>query len=341
VLKKNRPFLGLLRNILNVKIVSQKGYIQSVKVMRKKFENLLLKNTLSIAIPAMAVFVVLIFMFMNYPVLDQIKCNEIGNIEDLDERLEVMSDHDMTNVTYTAKELKYTGFDYVVDKKIKGAYYYSVVDDRLHVFLIKTENPKASYTDFEVKGKIIKDTVSLGHILNQLATENNLEYTTLEKYCCSYMISEPDYPNAYIAMVYIFFASPIIICVLIIIYTIMMWANPGMHPQTKQLEAYGEINSIINEINEQLNNKLIFKKKNIYITSDYMVVNYLTKTDVIKLDYIKYLSKNIVENKFYSFLKKEVYRLTMSNPEKLFYEVDFTDEGLIDDIVTYIRGVNA
>lgn len=309
--------------------------------MRKKFENLLLKNTLAIAIPAIAVFIVLIFMFMNYPVLEQIKCNEIGNIEELDERLEIMSEHDMTNVKYTVKELQYTGFDYVVDKKIKGAYYYSVINDRLHIFLIKTEEPKNSYTDFEIKGKIIQDKVSLGYILNQLAAENNLDYVTLEKYCCSYMISEPDYPDSYIAMVYVFFASPIIICVLIIIYTIMTWVNPYMHPQTKQLEIYGEIGSIINELNEQLNNKLLFKKKNIYITSDYMIVNYLTKTDVIKLDYIKYLSKNIVENKFYDFLKKEVFRLTMSNPEKLFYEVDFMDEGLIDDIVTYIRGVNA
>ncbi len=309
--------------------------------MKKKFETLLLKNTLAVAIPAIAVFVVLVFLFMNYPVVDQIKCSEIGNIENLDERLEDMSKQEMTNVKYTAEKLTYTGFDYVVDKKIKGAYYYSIIDDRMHIFLIKTDEPKATYSNFEIKGKIITDAVSLGHILNQLAGQNNLEYASLEKYCCSYMISEPDYPNAYIALVYVFFASPIIIAVLIIVYTAMLWANPVMHPQTKQLEAYGEVNSIIEDINEQLNKRLLFNRKNIYITSDYMIVNYLTKTDVIKLDYIKYLSKNIVENKLYNFMKKDVYRLTMSNPEKLFYEVDFTDEGLIDDIVKYIRGVNS
>lgn len=307
----------------------------------KKFEKLLLKNTLSIAIPSVAVLVVLIFMFVNYPVLDQIKCNEIGNIENLDERLAFMVEENLTNVQYVAKEIKYTGFDYVVDGKIKGAYYYSVINNKMHMFLIKTEKPQKTYADIEIKGKIIQDTVSIGHILTQLSEESGIDIAMLGDYCSSYVISEPDYPYAYIIMVYVFFASPIIICIIILVYTVMTWANPEMHPQTKQLEAYGDINDIILEINEQLHNNLLFKKENIYITSDYMIVNYLNKTDVIKLDYIKYLSKNIVESKFYKFTKKEVFRLTMSNPEKLFYEVDFSNEELIDDIVTYIRGVNS
>lgn len=307
----------------------------------KKLEKILLKNTLSVALPAMALFVVLILMFLKFGMLEQAKCNEIGNVENLEEKLETMSNDKLTSVKYVAEKVKYTGFDYVVDGKVKGAYYYSVINNKMYMFLLKTDEPKQEYDNIEIKGKIIKDNVSVGHIISQLAAENNLNAAMFTEYCCGYMISEPDYPHAYIAMVYVFFASPIIVCVLIIIYVIATWMNPLLHSQTKQLEAYGEVDDIIAEINEQLSNKLLFKKGNIYITTDYMLINYINKTDIIKLDYIKYLSKNLVESKFYKINKKEVFRLTMSNPEKLFYEVDFTNEELIDDIVTYIRGVNS
>lgn len=307
----------------------------------KKLEKILLKNTLSVALPAMALFVVLILMFLKFGMLEQAKCNEIGNVENLEEKMETMYNEKLTSVKYVAEKVKYTGFDYVVDGKIKGAYYYSVINNKMYMFLLKTDEPKQEYDNIEIKGKIIKDNVSVGHIISQLAAENNLNAAMFTEYCCGYIISEPDYPHAYIAMVYVFFASPIIVCILIIIYVIMTWMNPLHHSQTKQLEAYGEIDDIIAEINEQLSNKLLFKKGNIYITTDYMLINYINKTDIIKLDYIKYLSKNLVESKFYKINKKEVFRLTMSNPEKLFYEVDFTNEELIDDIVTYIRGVNS
>ena len=67
-----------------------------------------------------------------------------------------------------------------------------------------------------------------------------------------------------------------------------------------------------------------------------MIVSYLTKTDVIKLDLVKYMSKNIVEPDRGLYRGKEIYRLTFSNPEKLFYEVDFSNEELVDTVIEHI-----
>ena len=307
-------------------------------MVKKKFETLLLRNTLAIALPAIAVFVVLIFMFMRYPVFDNIRCNDIGNIEDVNSRIALLYDDGTTNVKYIAKNLYYTGFDYYVDNKRVGAYYYSMENEQLIMFLVKTDNPAKTIDQITLKGKIIKDSISTNHIMNQFAAENGLNAELFEEYCSEYIISEPDYPHAYIALIYVLFALPIVICVLIIVYTLMVWAHPVIHSQVRQLEEYGEIQEIINEINVQLTDKLLFYKNNIYITEGYMIVNYLTKTDVIKLDYIKYLSKNMVEEKHFPFRRKVLFRLTMSNPEKMFYEVDFASEELIDDVVDYIRG---
>ncbi len=309
--------------------------------MRNKiFQNLLLKNTVAITIPAIVVFLILIFVFSRYPVMSQVKCHDLNKVENLTEKLAELEAADTTNIKYTAENLYYTGFNYYIDGKIEGAYYYMMNDNDMIFFLIKTKNPAMRIDSITVKGKIVKDYVSTEHILSRLAEGTGLDNKKIFEYSSGYLISEPDYPYALITMVYVFFYAPIVVCVLIFAYTILVWINPLMHGQTRQLAAYGEPGSIIEELNLQLKKKLVYKKNNIYITEDYMVVSYLTKTDVIRLDYIKYLSKNLVEKEHSGRKKETVYRLTMSNPEKMFYEVDFTSEALIDDVVRYIRGVN-
>jgi hypothetical protein len=113
-----------------------------------------------------------------------------------------------------------------------------------------------------------------------------------------------------------------------------------MHSQARQLAVYGMPAAVIKELSSQLRYHLIFRKNNIYITSDYMIVSYLTKTDVIKLEYIKSLTKNEIDRVSFGNRTSKIYRLTMSAPEVLFYEVDFGSEGLIDDVIEYICGIN-
>lgn len=306
----------------------------------KKFETILLKNTVAVTLPAIVVFLLLIYMFVRYPVFDQIKCVNIGNIENLPARLEELDTAGTTNMKYTAKNLYYTGFDYYINGKREGAYYYSMDQSRMILFLLKTDDPKLHIDSVTIKGKIIRDAVSTEHIINRLSEGSGLDLEWMEEYCSSYVISEPDYPYAYNTMVYVLFCAPVVICILIFVYTLLVWVNPLLHPQVRQLAVYGDPGAIIEELNLQLRKKLLFKKRNIYITEDYMIVSYMTKTDVIRLDNIKYLSKNLVENEGGLRRRENVYRLTMSNPDKMFYEVDFTSEVLIDDVVRYIRGMN-
>lgn len=303
----------------------------------KRFETILLKNTLAITVPAIAVFLLLVFMFARYPLFDQIQCNSIGNIENVGQRIEELHGAGTTNVKYTAKNLYYTGFDYYVDGEIEGAYYYMMERSCMLLFLIKTQNPQMTIDSITIKGAIVKDAVSAEHILNRLTAEAGMDSAWMRQYCCDYLISEPDYPYSFIFMVYVLFYSPIVICVLIFAYTLLVWLNPLLYPQSRQLVVYGEPGAIIEELNLQLCNRLKFRKNNIYITDDYMIVSYLMKTDVIRLDYIRYLSKNLVEGGHRFRRHGDVYRLTMSNPDKLFYEVDFNSEELIDEVVAQIR----
>lgn len=306
---------------------------------KKRFEMLLLKNTLAIAIPAVAVFLVLIFMFLKYPVFEKVKCNTIDEAADISATLDTLYMEGTTNVEYKANGIKYTGIDYIVDGKHKGSYYYSIEDKNVQIFLIKTDNPVHELNE-TIKGAIIKDEISTNYIVSQMMEKTDIEPGLLKNYISNYVISEVDYPHVFIAMVYILFLVPILICAAILGYTVIVWINPAIHAESRQLEVYGDPREVIYELDNQLKNSLIYKTGHIYITGEYMLVSYLTRTDVIRLDLIKYLSKNEVDVKRGIAGTSIVYRLTMSNPDKMFYEVDFNDEEIIDTIIEYIKDVN-
>lgn len=307
----------------------------------KRFHMFVIKNTIAITLPAIGVFLVLIFMFMKYPVFDRVRTNKMGNIEHVGDRLATLYASDTRNVEYTAHDLYYTGFQYHVDDKMKGAYYYSIQGDELLLYLVETKDPKIHIDKLTVKGRIVKDASSTEYIMSQLAAQSGMDVQLLKQYACVYIISEPDYPRAFITMLYVIFFLPVVLCILIFSYTLLVWVQPALHSQVRQLAVYGDPAVMIKEINAELAYHLLFHYNNIYITDNYMIISHITKTEVIKLDYVKYLSKNLVEKKRLFHKDGFVYRLTMSNPDKLFCEVDFTSEELIDQVVFYIRGEKA
>ncbi|MCM1081934.1 MAG: hypothetical protein NC393_02130 [Clostridium sp.] len=303
---------------------------------KKKYQKMLLKNTLAVAIPAIAVFLVLVFLCIQYPIFDYIECKEISSMENIDETLEGLYAAQTTNVKLTADSLKYTGLDYYEDGKQKGSYYYMSTNNKLILFLIKTDAPAPSYEAKALKGTIIRDNVSSTYIMGQFAEQAGIDQSILAGYCSDYIVSEVGYPFNFIVMVYILFIAPIVISIIILMYTVYVMLNPQAHPQSKQLAPYGKPAEIIYDINTQLTHHLLYKKKHIYITEKYMIVNYLSKTDVIKLDMVKYLSKNVIERPKTFGHASEKFRLTLSNPDTLFYEVDFNSEEVIDAVIRNI-----
>ena len=86
---------------------------------KKKFERLLFKNTLALAIPAIIVLAVLMFMFIRYPVLEQTRLVSIDG-ENLYKRVSELYTFGDTNVKLDVSDLTYAGFDYYVNGKVKG-----------------------------------------------------------------------------------------------------------------------------------------------------------------------------------------------------------------------------
>lgn len=307
--------------------------------MYKKYQGFILKNAMAILGPIMALFVVLAIILHRYPVMDKLECENITAEVDYSGRLEAMYQADARLATYDAKNLYYTGYDYYIDEEIKGAYYYSTDNGYMCFYIIETTNPESFIAQRSVKGEIINDKISVPHIVNKLVSTTGIKEELVENYYTTYVISELDYPAAYISLMYLLSVSPAIVCGLILLYVLFILFFPAAHSQSEQLSIYGSPSKIIKEINKELKDKLLYKRANVYVTHNYMIVSYLLKTLVVKLDEVKYLSKNLVEKNVGFNRTVEVYRLTISNPGILFHEVDFVDEDFIDKVVENIRGI--
>ncbi len=309
--------------------------------MKKKFETFLLKNSFTIALPAMVVLAIFMILLLHFPIFDQIKNIDIFDNESVrneyEEELTKLYEEGRTNLHVTVNDLYYTGFDYTVDDKVCGSYYYTMKQGQLHIYLIDIDDREQHIDSYVFDGKLIIDKASTEHIVTQLATSNGLSMEAAVNFCSKYVISELDYPRANIIFVYVFYAIPIIVSLFILIYTIVIWLKPYLHSQSKQLAIYGDINEVIDELNKELAEEDLYKKGNIYITSDYMIISHLTKTEVIKLDQIKYLSVNEIEKKNIFRKNITIYRLTISNPEVLFYEIDFSNLDTCEKIKSLIE----
>ena len=308
-------------------------------MLGRKLQTIFLKNTFAVVGPAIAVFLVLTILLLRYPALDKLECEDITGVADYSGRLQVMYESDTRLVEYDAKNLYYTGYDYYLDNELKGAYYYSTENGYMDLFIIETSQPEDFIEIHHVKGEIIMDNISVNHIVLKLATAAGIKQELVENYYSKYVISELDYPTGYIAMVYVLCLAPAVLCVLLLLYVLLVFINPAMHSQASQLSVYGNVRQVIRDINYELKKKLLYKRENVYITNNFMIVSYMLKTEVIKLDMIRYMSKNIVEKKVGPKKEIEVYRLTISDPGVLFYEIDFLDESFIDEVVKNIRGI--
>ena len=201
--------------------------------------------------------------------------------------------------------------------------------------LIKTKQPQNSIDKRTVKGRIVKDEVVTDHIIAGLSKNGEVPMNILDGFYDSYVISEPDFPYVYTGIAYIIVAALSMLYVFVLAYVVRLWMRPYKNPQAKKLRAYGRRSAVIEQLNTELRDKLYFHYHGIYVTDNFLVATYWFHTDVIRLDDVRYLSKNRVEERS----GRELYRLTLSEPETdLFYEIDFREEELIDACVDAIRG---
>lgn len=303
------------------------------KHKQKSLRSLLLKNTIAILIPTILVLVVILGVSRHYPIIYRMTNHKIEQLTDLDKWYGKRA----YNVTVNPLQLKYTGYNYYEDERLTGAYYYSFMENTCVFFLIKTKNPEPVIENVTVRGKMLKDSATAEAMKNGFSQELGLDYNDFNTFVNPILISEPDYPYLEIILMWIVLILPSLGACAIIVSSIVWTIRPERHPATRQLSEIGDRRLVYEEVQSQFKNRMLQHNYNYYVTEDYLIISRWMTTDFIRIDFIRYISKHVIQ-KMHG--KRQVYRLTMSNPEKMFYERDFHSESCADEIMATLIRLN-
>ena len=289
-----------------------------------KLNWLLFKNTVAMLIPAVIVFAIMACIILKYPILYHNTCHTVESLKDMKSWYEKRC----YIVRYNDLELKYTGYDYYENDKRLGAYYYTFIDDECLFVLVKTRNPEPVLKNKSICGRMMSDSAHLGAMIEMFITDTGLDKEAFSTIAYPIMISEIDYPLRKMLLIWAFIIAPFVISFSLIVMAFIWIIRPFTHPSTKKLAEIGDRFLVYQELNSQLQREDVVHNYHYYFTENYLILNNLFTTDFVRIDFIRYISKHIIMRG-----KRQVYRITMSNPEKMFFEKDFRLERCADEIM--------
>ena len=250
------------------------------------------------------------------------------------------------NVLVRISDLKYSGFDYKSGEKIKGSYFYLYRSGKMHIFLLDNDmsdrvKQAADGSAYSVKFRIVRDELTTDHILGEYMETLELGTESREKAYSVYVLDQLRYPRMWILMLDVFYYVLQGAIAVLLLYLIIAFYRPQILKQARVLKRFGKVKSVVADLDYEMRNELLYQSDNIFVTESYLIVAYVSRIDVVYLDDVEYMSKHEEIKKNHLFGgKKKTYRLTLSNVEKMYFEMFIDDEQTIDDVAYYIQGAD-
>ena len=302
-----------------------------------EFRRLLTRNLIMMMIPP-AVILGAVF-FVSFSLMQQ-SDNLVYEFKD-SAGAELYYQSGYHNVQMEPEGLLFSGFDVKSGDHILGKYYYRLRDGKMEFFILSDKTAR-DIGNGSISGKkrftIIKDGATAEYIIGKYAESMNLPEKSIDGIESEYIFSEIDFPYMRIILIHLIYRISIVLLALLLLYTIFAAIFPKLNFETRDLRRFGKTKDVINDIDNEMTENILYKWDNIYITDNYYLAIYISHIDVIKLDEIRYLTKHRETITRFPGRKETVYRLTASNVNKMYYEIDFPNEDVIDRVVSYIRG---
>ncbi|MGN0396352.1 MAG: hypothetical protein ACI4EF_13395 [Coprococcus sp.] len=297
----------------------------------KRFDLYLLKNTLMSILPALIVIIVMMILITHFNISERLSFEYLGSPAALDSSYEKRT----YNVCFHIDRADYMGYDYYLDDKLAGRYYYAFIDGRCMVFLIDSRDDVI--LDYDVKGVVKADTALYQYLISQCALDMGIDTEQFQKVTYDYVISEVDYPKVFYEIIRLVIILILLISMIIVLEGIYHIIFPWKTRSVKSINGVANGKLVVKDLNNQLRDKLLLKQKDIIVTEKYLVAPSLFHTDVILIDHIEVLSKHMERKKHLLLKNRDIYKLIISDSEDMFYEQEFENEQLIDEVIPLLE----
>ena len=306
--------------------------------MQHSFRWLLRKNLLYMTFPVVIILAAILLLLFQVSRLEDFQYTVLEDTGLIGQYY----DSGQRNISITLRDLRSAGFSETVEGTEKAQYYYFVENNRMQLVLLEPKTVKEYRTsvkgELTVKVRIEKDLVTARHVESAYAESLGLSSEEMQGFCNIYLLDETGYPALRILFLRIASYGLSVILGLLMLYVILATMVPALNYQARVLKHFGPVGRMIRKLDREMNKKLKYHQDNVTVTANFLIVSYLSRIDVVKIDEIKYLSKHIEKRKRGLARPVHVYRLTASNADDLYFEADFFDEEIINDVIYYMRG---
>lgn len=235
-----------------------------------------IKNILNLFFPTVVLIMIIIFC-INVPVTDVLRPLPVKSISDL---ANVYSG-DITYVNITADNLYDTGVTYIRNGKTAGHYYYILDNNYCYIFLLSSKHINdyihkngadiSVLNDINIRAAIINSPKMLKSVIEHISRELSWTYTGISENTAEYIISEPDYPYLKNVIIFYIILFLTIMSAVFIIYSVVCICCPYLYKNVYKLHRYGNVKMHMRKAEKELNEKILFRKKDIFITENYIM----------------------------------------------------------------------
>ena len=281
------------------------------------FHRLLNRNIIMMMLPL--IIILIMFLMVGYK-LSMLSEYSIYDVDQIDS-VEQLHNNGIKNISISLKdmEINYAGFDYEVNDKVLGKYYYYYHGNEVHLLVLEDGFDK----DGKINARIQEDKVTANYIQSSLAETFNVKNENLDGFIKPYIINQIEFPAMKIRGIDYMKKIAVVLIAISILYILLAMIRPELNFETKELREMGDVRALIKELDEEMKEAERSEDGNEYTTPNYHII--------AMISYIKVTRKSLSESMM--SLSQQMAEESSEDNYSEFSETDTKNNGEADVVI--------
>lgn len=276
------------------------------------------------------------FVFYKIPFYDALKPTVIEEPSGIEE----LYKNGNTYIEMTTDTLYYTGYDYTENGKVLGSYYYNLYDGTCIFYLLTPSQSKQKAEEISqvhIKAKLQNGGKLLTKLIKKMAQDLSWTAQGLSAVSSRILINGVEYLLFKTVCLMAVAILLLIVTTVVFINWIIYIINPLTYPACLKLRRYGSVKRQIQEAEKELNQNVLLKKENFYITEHYFIEWSKDQIRILPLNKMVWAYKHSSFHHFRIHKEKVTYTLRIIGSKSIHFVSSFHPKENVDAILECLK----